>query len=88
MVEYTFERKKKSGNNHVSCVDCCKPRGRSELESDSDESVSSATTCFFSDGEVGALDVEACAFVGLGFLVSCWLGSVLLLLFPAFCFGL
>ena len=41
--------KKKNGSTHASCVYCSKPKGRSKLEPDSDESVSSVTTwlgCF------------------------------------------
>ena len=92
MVEYAVS-KEKSGNNHASRFYCSRPRGRSELELDSDESVSSATTwlgCFSSDGEVDALDVEACASLVFGFLVAGWLEPVplRLLLSPVFYLGL
>ena len=85
MIEHSLD---KSDKNFASFVDYSKPGGRSELESESDESVSSATTCFSCVCEVDVLDVEARAFVVLSFLVSCWLGSVLLLLSPVFCHGL
>ena len=69
-----FERK--SGKNHASHFYCSRPRGRSELELDS-ESVSSETTWlgyFSCDVEVDAcLDVEACASLVFGFLVACCL---------------
>ena len=68
--------KEKNGSKHASCVYCSKPKGRSKLEPDSDESVSSATTwlgCFSSDDEVDALDVEACSSLVFGFFVACWL---------------
>ena len=76
VVEICCFKEKKNGSKHASCVYCSKPKGRSKLESDSDESVSSATTwlgCFSSDGEVDALDVEACSFLVFGFFVACWL---------------